>query len=222
MVHIDAHCDTGGEYEGSKFHHGGPFRQAVLDGVLDPERTIQIGIRGGAEYLWEFSYVSGMTVIHAEEVSKLGIAAVIETARRVVENGPVYVSFDIDSLDPAFAPGTGTPEIGGLTPREVLELLRGLSGLNVIGGDVVEVAPQYDATTNTAQAGAQIFLRSCAWPLQPAMRNSPREANQRGIRANDRRALRGHHRQGGGHPQTAGSSGPPSSSRNRLVEQYLF
>jgi len=158
LVHIDAHCDTSGIYEGAKFHHGGPFRQAVLDGVLDPERTIQIGIRGGAEYLWEFSYDSGMTVIHAEEVPALGMAAVAERARQVVGGGPVYVSFDIDSLDPGFAPGTGTPEVGGLTPREVLELLRGLNGLDVIGGDVVEVAPQYDATSNTAQAGAQMLF----------------------------------------------------------------
>jgi len=158
MVHIDAHCDTGGVYEGSKFHHGGPFRQAVLDGVLDPERTIQIGIRGGAEFLWEFSYVSGMTVIHAEEVPAMGMAAVIEKARAVVGGGPVYVSFDVDSLDPGFAPGTGTPEVGGLTPREVLQLLRGLAGLDVVGGDVVEVAPQYDATSNTAQAGAQMLF----------------------------------------------------------------
>ena len=73
MVHIDAHCDTSGEYEGAKFHHGAPFRQAVLDGVLDPERTIQIGIRGGAEYLWEFSYESGMTVLHAEDVLPMGL-----------------------------------------------------------------------------------------------------------------------------------------------------
>ncbi len=88
MIHIDAHCDTGGVYEGSKFHHGGPFRQAVLDGVLDPARTIQIGIRGGAEYLWEFSYVSGMTVIHAEEVPQLGLPAVIARAREVAGDGP--------------------------------------------------------------------------------------------------------------------------------------
>jgi agmatinase len=158
MIHIDAHCDTGAIYEGSKFHHGGPFRQAVLDGVLDPARTIQIGIRGGAEYLWEFSYDSGMTVIHAEEVPKLGIPAVIGQARAVVGDGPVYVSFDIDSLDPAFAPGTGTPEIGGLMTREALELLRGLIGIDMVGGDVVEVAPQYDATTNTAHAGAQMLF----------------------------------------------------------------
>ncbi len=158
MIHIDAHCDTSGPFDHSKFHHAGPFRNAVLDGVLDPTRTIQIGIRGAAEYIWEFSYASGMTVIHAEEVPGLGIPAIIEKARAVVGDGPTYLSFDIDSLDPAFAPGTGTPEIGGLTTREVLELVRGLKGLNLVGGDVVEVAPQYDPTSNTAQAGAQMLF----------------------------------------------------------------
>ncbi|HEY1244184.1 MAG TPA: agmatinase [Hyphomicrobiaceae bacterium] len=162
LVHIDAHCDTGGPFEGAKFHHGGPFRNAVLAGVLDPERTIQIGIRGGAEYLWEFSYVSGMTVIHAEELARMGVAAVVEKIHEVVGDGPTYVSFDIDSLDPAFAPGTGTPEIGGLTTREALELVRGCAGLDVIGADVVEVAPQYDATTNTAQAAAQMLFELLA------------------------------------------------------------
>ena len=158
MIHIDAHCDTSGIYEGSKFHHGGPFRQAVLDGVLDPERTIQIGIRGGADYLWEFSADSGMTVLHAEDVFARGIETVAAKAREVVGNGPVYISFDVDSVDPGFAPGTGTPEVGGLAPREVLQLLRSMSGLDVIGADVVEVAPQYDATSNTAQIGAQVLF----------------------------------------------------------------
>jgi agmatinase len=158
MIHIDAHCDTSGGFDRTKFHHGGPFREAVLEGVLDPRRTIQIGIRGPAEYLWEFSYDSGMTVVHAEEITGLGIPAVIERARAVAGDGPTYVSFDIDSLDPAFAPGTGTPEVGGLTTREALELLRGLKGLNIVGGDVVEVAPQYDASTNTAQAGTQMLF----------------------------------------------------------------
>jgi guanidinopropionase len=162
LVHIDAHCDTGPPFEGAKFHHGGPFRNAVLAGVLDPERTVQIGIRGGAEYLWEFSYVSGMTVIHAEELPRLGLPKVIEKIHEMVGDGPAYISFDIDSLDPAFAPGTGTPEIGGLTTREALELVRGCAGLNVIGGDVVEVAPQYDSTTNTAQAGAQMLFEILA------------------------------------------------------------
>ena len=162
LVHIDAHCDTGPPFEGAKFHHGGPFRNAVLAGVLDPERTIQIGIRGGAEYLWEFSYVSGMTVIHAEEVARLGIPEVVKRIHAVVGNGPAYISFDIDSLDPAFAPGTGTPEIGGLSTREALDLVRGCAGLKVIGADVVEVAPQYDATTNTAQAAAQMLFELLA------------------------------------------------------------
>jgi agmatinase len=158
MVHIDAHCDTSGPFEGSKFHHGGPFREAVLAGVLDPARTIQIGIRGSSEYLWEFSYDSGMTVIHAEEVDTLGIEAIAATIRKVIGTGPAYFSFDVDSLDPAFAPGTGTPEIGGLTTREALALTRACAGLDIVGGDVVEVAPQYDATTNTAHAGAQMLL----------------------------------------------------------------
>ncbi len=158
LIHIDAHCDTSGPFEGSKFHHGGPFREAVLAGVLDPARTIQIGIRGNSEFLWEFSYDSGMTVIHAEELDTLGLQAVTAKIRDVVGRGPTYVTFDIDSLDPAFAPGTGTPEIGGLSTREAMGLLRACAGLNIIGGDVVEVAPQYDATTNTAHAGAQMLF----------------------------------------------------------------
>ena len=147
LVHIDAHCDTMGEIDGSKFHHGGPFRQAVLAGALDPERTIQIGIRGPAEVFWGFSYDSGMTVLHIEDVDRLGIDGVVAKAREVVGDGPTYISFDVDGLDPAFAPGTGTPEAGGLTPREAQAILHGLKGLDIIGGDVVEVAPQYDPTS---------------------------------------------------------------------------
>jgi guanidinopropionase len=158
LVHIDAHCDTMGEIDGSKFHHGGPFRQAVLAGALDPERTIQIGIRGPAEIFWGFSYESGMTVLHIEDVDRLGIAGVVEKARAVVGDGPTYISFDVDGLDPAYAPGTGTPEAGGLTPREAQAILHGLRGLDIVGGDVVEVAPQYDATTNTAMVGAQMLF----------------------------------------------------------------
>ena len=105
-----------------------------------------------------FSHASGMTVIHAEEVAEMGLPAVIAAARRVVGDGPTYVSFDVDALDPAFAPGTGTPEVGGLTPREAMALLRGLAGIDIRGGDVVEVAPSYDPTSNTAQAGAQMLF----------------------------------------------------------------
>jgi agmatinase len=159
LVHIDAHADTMGVYEGSKFHHGGPFRTAVLDGVLDPTRTIQIGMRGTADFLWEFSYESGMTVVPADEIDRRGIDWVIRRALEVVGEQPTYVSFDVDALDPVFAPGTGTPEVGGLTTREALAILRGLNGINMIGGDVVEVAPMYDPTTNTAHAGAQILFQ---------------------------------------------------------------
>ncbi len=158
MIHIDAHCDTGGSYEGEKFHHGGPFRNAVLDGVLDPTRTIQIGIRGAAGYIWEFSEMSGMTVVHAQDITETSIPDIIARARAIVGDGPTYLSFDIDSLDPAFAPGTGTPEVGGLTTREAMRLIRGMKGVNFVGGDVVEVAPAYDPSTNTAQNGAQMFF----------------------------------------------------------------
>ena len=159
MIQIDAHCDTAGPYEGQKFHHGGPFRSAVLDGLLDPERTVQIGIRGGGEYLWEFSFASGMTVIHAEEVHEMGVEAVIAKAREVLGDGPTYLSFDVDGLDPAFTPGTGTPEVGGLSSREATMILNGMKGVDFIGGDVVEVAPQYDPGTNTAQVGAQMLFQ---------------------------------------------------------------
>jgi agmatinase len=162
LVHIDAHCDTMGAYDGSKFHHGGPFRLAVLDGVLDPERTIQIGIRGSSNMYWEFSHASGMTVVYMEDFMRMGLEAVIEKARAVVGDQPVYVSVDVDGFDPAFAPGTGTPEAGGLEAREGLALLRGLAGLNIIGADVVEVAPQYDPTTNTSQLAAQILFEEFA------------------------------------------------------------
>lgn len=158
MIHIDAHCDTGGAYEGEKFHHGGPFRNAVLDGVLDPDRCIQIGIRGAAGYIWEFSTLSGMTVIEARDITEERLPEIIATARDIVGTGPTYLSFDIDSLDPAFAPGTGTPEVGGLSTREAMKLIRGFKGVNFIGGDVVEVAPAYDPTTNTAQNGAQMLF----------------------------------------------------------------
>ena len=174
LIHIDAHCDTGGPFEGSEFTHAGPFREAVLAGVLDPERAIQIGIRGNAEYLWEFSYDSGMTVIHADEFVRLGTDATIARIRDVVGSGPTYISFDIDSLDPGFAPGTGTPEVGGLAPREAMALIRGAAGLDIVGGDVVEIAPAYDPTTATAQAGAQMLFEIVSVIATARARNSGR------------------------------------------------
>jgi guanidinopropionase len=160
MVHIDAHCDTWGEFYGSKFTHGAPFRLAVEAGVLDPKRTVQIGIRGGQNFMdgIEFSRSHGMRVIFIEEFTALGVERVIEEARAVVGDGSTYISFDVDGLDPVYAPGTGTPEIGGITTLEAQRLLRGLRGLNLIGGDVVEVAPAYDQTGNTALVGATMMF----------------------------------------------------------------
>ncbi|QIE47527.1 agmatinase [Pseudohalocynthiibacter aestuariivivens] len=158
MIHIDAHADTGGIYDEERFHHGAPFRNAVLEGVLDPRRTIQIGIRGSATFSYEFSHLAGMTVVECREVAQMGLPALIEKCRAVVGDGPTYLSFDVDSLDPAYAPGTGTPEPAGLTPHEVLTLLRGLVGVNVVGGDVVEVSPALDPGENTARNAAQVLL----------------------------------------------------------------
>ncbi|MEE8274003.1 MAG: agmatinase [Alphaproteobacteria bacterium] len=159
MVHIDAHTDTWDEFLGSKFTHGAPFRRAVEEGLLDPKRTVQIGIRGAqnTEEGWSFSLETGMRVVFMEEFTEMGVAAVIAEARRVVGDGPTYISFDIDGLDPVYAPGTGTPEVGGLTTIEAQTLLRGLRGLDLVGGDVVEVAPPFDPSGNTALVGATMM-----------------------------------------------------------------
>ena len=160
MVHIDAHTDTWGEIWGSKFTHGAPFRLAVEAGVLDPKRTIQIGIRGGQNFMdgIEFSQSHGMRVVFMDEFSFLGVEKIIKEARDVVGEGKTYISFDVDGLDPVYAPGTGTPEVGGITTLEAQQLLRGLKGLNLIGGDVVEVAPPFDNTGNTALVGATMMF----------------------------------------------------------------
>ncbi|MFQ5981283.1 MAG: agmatinase [Candidatus Heimdallarchaeota archaeon] len=159
VVQIDAHTDTSDEEMGCKFTHGTPFRRAVEEGLLDPKRTIQIGIRGAqnTEDSWTFSHESGMRVIFMEEFTSLGIAEVIAETRRVVGDGLTYISFDVDGLDPAFTPGTGTPEIGGITTIEAQALLRGLRGLDLIGGDIVEVSPPFDPSGNTALVAATMM-----------------------------------------------------------------
>jgi guanidinopropionase len=161
MVHVDAHGDTGDDYMGSRFHHGAPFRRAVEAGVLDPARVIQIGLRGTstvAGSLWAFSESSGMRVMPMDEVQDRGWRWAVEEARRVVGTGPTYLSFDIDSLDPSQAPGTGTPEAGGLTMREALRMLRGLRGIDFVGGDLVEVSPPFDHAGLTAFNGASLLF----------------------------------------------------------------
>ena len=159
MVQIDAHLDTWDAIGGSKYHHGAPFRRAVEAGVLDPERCIQIGIRGYQNFLdgFEFSVEHGMRVVKIDEFQRLGVDGVVEEARRVVGDGPTYITFDVDGIDPAFTPGTGTPEIGGLTTREAVALLHGLRGLNLVGADVVEVAPPLDPSGGTALVGASLM-----------------------------------------------------------------
>jgi guanidinopropionase len=159
LVHIDAHTDCCDEEMNSKYSHGTPFRRAVEQGILDPKRTIQIGIRGAAnsDECWEFGPKHGIRIVYIEEFNKLGVEKVIAEVRRVVGEGPTYVSFDVDSIDPSFAPGTGTPEIGGLTTIEAQGLIRGLRGLNLVGADVVEVSPPFDRSGNTALIAATIM-----------------------------------------------------------------
>ncbi|MFV1980167.1 MAG: agmatinase [Rhodothermia bacterium] len=160
LIHIDAHTDTWGEFMGSNYTHGAPFRRAVEEGLIDPRRTIQIGIRGAQNSMagWDYSESTGMRVLFMDEVVEMGIEAVGREALRVVGDGPTYLSFDIDSIDPAFAPGTGTPEIGGFTTREILMLLRSLRGVELIGADVVEVAPPFDPSGGTALVAATVVF----------------------------------------------------------------
>jgi guanidinopropionase len=160
MIHIDAHCDTGDDYLGSRFHHGAPFRRAVEEGVLDPTRVIQIGIRGSTNDpdMWGFSRNSGMRVLPMDEFHDQGWRFAADEARRIAGGGPTYLSFDIDSLDPSQAPGTGTPEAGGITALEAIRLLRALRGIDFVGGDLVEVAPPFDVGDLTAFNGASILF----------------------------------------------------------------
>ncbi len=161
MVHFDAHTDTwDGYFGGFKYTHGTPFRRAIEEGLLDPKRTIQIGIRGAlysdAEDTW--GQEQGIRVIDIDEFHAMGLEAVMAEARRVVGDGQTYVSFDVDALDPVYAPGTGTPEIGGLTTLEAQRMVRMLQGLNLVGGDVVEVSPPFDPSGNTALVAATMMF----------------------------------------------------------------
>jgi guanidinopropionase len=182
LVHFDAHTDTWDRYYGEyKYTHGTPFRRAVEEGVLDPERTVQIGIRGsiyGAKDM-EFAERSGMRVIYMEEFVRLGVAKTIKEARRVAGKGPTYISFDVDGLDPVYAPGTGTPEIGGLTTLEAQHMLRGLQGLDLVGGDVVEVAPPFDPSGNTALVGATLMFEIMCLLADAAARRRAKGASDR-------------------------------------------
>ncbi|HEY6210789.1 MAG TPA: agmatinase [Vicinamibacterales bacterium] len=145
LVQIDSHIDTWDEYFGGKYFHGTPFRRAIEEHLVDGRRFIQVGIRGPmyGEEDFEFHKTHGITMIDIDRVKERGIPAVVEDMRRVA-SGPCYVTFDIDAVDPAFAPGTGTPEVGGLSSHEAQRLVRGLRGLSLVGGDIVEVSPLFD------------------------------------------------------------------------------
>jgi guanidinopropionase len=171
MVHFDAHTDTWDRYfGGSRYTHGTPFRRAIEEGLLDPKRTVQIGIRGGLysteDKAWGLE--QGIRVIEIEEFQDLGVDKVIEEARAVVGSSPAYLSFDVDVLDPVYAPGTGTPEIGGLTTYEAQRLLRGLRGLPLIGADVVEVSPPFDPSGATALVAATLMFEILCLIAEPA------------------------------------------------------
>ncbi len=159
LIHIDAHVDTLEGFQGAKFSHGSPFFHAVNEGLIDPKKCIQIGIRGSEHQgLNSNSEKFGMRVIYIEEFEELGVDAVIAEARKVVDDAPTYFTFDIDGLDPVYASGTGTPEAGGLTVREANQLIRGCRGLDIIGSDLVEVAPMYDPTEVTGVTAATLLF----------------------------------------------------------------
>ena len=161
MIHFDSHSDTNDSYFGGlKLTHGTPFRRAIEDGLLDPKRIIQIGIRGSmyTDNDTDWAEEAGIRVVYIEEYFRLGPDKVMEEARRIVGDGPTYVSFDVDSLDPVYAPGTGTPEVGGYSTAEAQRMVRQLQGLNLVGGDVVEVSPPWDPSGNTALVGATMMF----------------------------------------------------------------
>ena len=155
LIHFDAHVDTWPESFGQRFGHGSPFFHAIEGHLVDPQRMVQIGIRSPVQQdTVRWIRDQGVTIIAAETVHERGPAAIAADIRAVVGSGPTYVTFDIDALDPAFAPGTGTPEIGGLASWQAQSILRRLTGLNFVGMDVVEVAPAYDTAEITALAAA--------------------------------------------------------------------
>ncbi len=157
LVHFDAHVDTWADNFGQAYAHGSVFYHAIKEGLVDPTRMIQIGIRSPVQRdVWDWTLGQGVTILSALDVHAMGPAAVADRVRAVVGEAQAYLSFDIDALDPAFAPGTGTPEIGGLASWQAQAILRGLVGTRFTGMDVVEVAPAYDTAEITALAAATV------------------------------------------------------------------
>ncbi|MDP1724356.1 MAG: agmatinase [Alphaproteobacteria bacterium] len=160
LIQFDAHSDTLDIFFGSKYTHGTGFRRAIEENLLDPKRMVQIGIRGAIydEDDYKFARDAGVRIITIEKFYDLGIEKVIAITREIIGDKPAYLSFDVDGLDPVYAPGTGTPEIGGMTSFEAQRVLRGFEGLHFIGGDVVEVSPPFDPTGNTALVAATLMF----------------------------------------------------------------
>jgi agmatinase len=155
VIHFDAHVDTWPENFGQRYAHGTVFYHAISEGLIAPRRMIQIGIRSPVERdVHDWTIKQGVVIVTAQDVHERGPAAIAEHIRQVIGEAPVYLSFDIDALDPAFAPGTGTPEVGGLATWQAQAILRRLPGLHFVGMDVVEVCPAYDTAEITALAGA--------------------------------------------------------------------
>jgi len=167
VVHVDAHTDINNHMFGEPICHGTPFRRAMEEGLLDAKRVAQIGVRasGYAADDFDWSRKQGFRVVQAEECWYTSLAPLMAELRQQMGSGPVYLSFDIDGLDPAFAPGTGTPEVGGLSVHQGLEIVRGCRGLSLVGGDLVEVAPAYDPQGTTALVAANLlFEMLCVLP----------------------------------------------------------
>jgi agmatinase len=178
LVQMDAHIDTWDEYFGGKYFHGTPFRRAIEEKLIDGRRFVQVGIRGPmyGEEDFEFHREHGITLIDIDQVKDRGVAWTIGEIRRVLA-GPSYMTFDIDAVDPAFAPGTGTPEVGGLTSHDAQRLVRGLAGLSLVGGDIVEVSPLYDGPGQiTALLAANIMFE---FLCVLALSRKPEAAGQR-------------------------------------------
>ena len=161
MIHFDAHTDLFDSYFGGfRYTHGTPFRRAIEEGLLDPKRVVQIGIRGTAYNTEdvEWGEAQGVRIIRIEELFERGIPAVMAEARQIVGAQPTYCSFDIDFIDPSYAPGTGTPEIGGVTSFQAQQVVRELAGVNLVGADLVEVSPPFDSAGGTAWLGVSIMF----------------------------------------------------------------
>ena len=167
LVHVDAHADVNDEMFGERIAHGTPFRRAVEEGLLDCKRAVQIGLRATGYGPDDFDWTrqQGMRVVQAEECWHRSLVPLMTEVRAQLGKGPVYLSFDIDGLDPAFAPGTGTPEIGGLTTIQGMEIIRGCTGLDLVGCDLVEVSPPYDPFGTTSLLAANLLYEMlCALP----------------------------------------------------------